>query len=332
MVLQGELIWQATNKTIRTDFPGIMSCRKAILIRINVMVRCSGKDTSGDILLIILNYYVFMSCQLWNSEVERGISSTKDNHTIKQATRHSTLSSWQHLNDLKRISCGHVHCINMLTRVWDYDNMDVGKSFWDPSLGPHIVDLIIFVSMIVTFSQLSLAPCHAGVVLWLDQGIFSTVWKKEKAAATSQCWMSLTEGVIGVLSLMRGFLFLFFVIQSSKLPAHDQPWLQALVDHTLWACSVDFVGHLNHLTTFEYCMCRGSRNDKAMQYLRYLHFKQEPNERRASTLLIAKVQTTSAPFQKGQKKVNVWKAGCIKLWIYVFSSYHVRGISFFQFC
>lgn len=126
--------------------------------------------------------------------------------------------------------------------------------------------------------------------------------KKEKAVATSQCWMSLTEGVIGVLSLVPGFLFLFLVIQSSKLLAHDQPWLQALVDHTLWACSVDFVGHLNHLTTFEYCMCKGSRNNKAMQYLKYLHFKQEPHERWASTFLIAKVETTSAPFQKGQKK------------------------------
>lgn len=44
--------------------------------------------------------------------------------------------------------------------------------------------------------------------------------KKEKAVATSQCWMSLTEGVIGVLSLVSGFLFLFLVIQSSPT-SHD---------------------------------------------------------------------------------------------------------------
>ena len=208
----------------------------------------------------------------------------------------------------------------MLTRVWDYGNMDIGTSFWDPPLGPHIVDLIFF-SMIVTFSQLSLAPCDAGVVLWLDQGIFSTVWKKERKGGCHQPVLDVPDWRSD-WSTLTSAGFSFSVFGHPIIP--DQPWLQALVDHTLWACSVDFVGHLNHLTTFEYCMCKGSRNDKAMQYLKYLHFKQEPHERWASTFLIAKVETTSAPFQKGQKKSMCGRQFIyIKFWIHVFSFYHI---------
>ena len=141
-----------------------MCCRKMILIVINVLVRCLGKQNPRDILC-------HTSCGTLRMRGE--LPAGKTIIQSYQQHGHSTLSSWQHLNDLEFhlewiewLLCIHVHCINMLPSVWDYDNMNLLKSFWDPPLGPRIVDLIIFVWLIVTFSTafLSAVPCWCCVV------------------------------------------------------------------------------------------------------------------------------------------------------------------------